>query len=130
MKVEKKALPPKITLLQMNEDVRYNTLKKESTYFMSTIKMICYRAETTLANILNDKYKKAANEKRALIKEIIFSSADLQVDMENNKLIITLHSLSTAVKNNIANQICEILNDTLTIFVGTNLTLFYKTIAT
>ena len=130
MKVEKKALPPKITLLQMNEDVRYNTLKKESTYFMSTIKMICYRAETTLANILNDKYKKAEDEKRALIKEIIFSPEDLEVDTENNKLIITLHSLSTAMKNNIANQICEILNDTLTIFVGTNLTLFYKTIAT
>lgn len=125
----KKQIPYKITLQDLPEDKRYNTLKKESAYFMSTLKMICYRAETALTNMLMEKYKKAENEKRMLIKEIIFTKADIKPDLQKNELIVNLHSMSTPMKNEIVAQICQELNQTETVFPGTNLKIIYKSIA-
>lgn len=126
---QKKQIPYKITLQELPEDKRYNTLKKESAYFMATLKMICYRAETALSNILMEHYKKAENEKRTLIKEIIFTKADIKPDFKNNQLEVNLHSMATPMKNQIVSQICEELNQTETIFPGTTLKITYKTIA-
>ena len=46
----------KITLAEMPEEKRYTKLKTESAFFMSTIKMICYSAETAIANMLHHVY--------------------------------------------------------------------------
>lgn len=129
LKEQKGKLPYKITLQDLPDDKRYNTLKKESAYFMATLKMICYRAETAMANMLNETYKKAENEKRAFIKEIIYTAADIKPDLQNQQLIVNLHSLGTPMKNELVAKICQELNQTETVFPGTNLTLIYKTIA-
>jgi hypothetical protein len=129
LKEKRDKLPKKITLADLPEEGRYTTLKKESSYFMATLKMICYRAETALVNMLESKFKNAENEKRSLVKEIIFTSADIKPDLEKKQLVVTLHSMSTAMKNQIVNQLCQELNDSETVFPGTDLTLVYKSIA-
>ena len=96
---------------------------------MTTLKMICYRAQTALSNILMEPYKKAENEKRTLIKEMIFTKADIKPDFKNNQIEVNLHSMATPMKNQILAQICEELNQTETIFPGTNLKITCKTIA-
>jgi hypothetical protein len=55
-------------------------------------------------------YKKAENEKRTLMKEIIFTKADIKPDFKNNQLEVNLHSMATPMKNQIVSQICEKLN--------------------
>jgi exonuclease VII small subunit len=126
---KKKDIPYKITLQDLPKDERYNTLRKESTYFMATLKMICYRAETALTNLIRQSYKKADNEKRTLIKEIIFNAADIKPDYQKNELLVTMHSMSTPMKNEIVLQLCHELNETETVFPGTNLKLVYKSMA-
>lgn len=129
LKAQKDSLPYKITIAELPEDKRYNTLKKESAYFMATLKMICYRAETAMANLLDGHYKREENERRSIIKEIIFTPADIKPDLENNQLIVSIHTMSTPQKNQIVHQICQELNKTETIFPGTNLQIIYKSIA-
>ena len=48
----RKKLQPKIKIAQMPQEKRYNKLKTESKILMNVIKMICYRAESSLASLL------------------------------------------------------------------------------
>ena len=119
----------KITLKQMPENKRYNKLKTESKLFMNIIKMICYRAESALAALVNPIYVKGKNEKRMLIKQIFNTAADLIPDYENHILTVQLYSLSRPRDNKAVIQLCELLNQSETIFPGTNLKLIFKTTA-
>ena len=61
-------IPSKIKLADMPEEKRYNRLKKESKMFMNIIKMIAYRAETVLVNLIRPFYNNHENDKRQIIK--------------------------------------------------------------
>ena len=80
------------------------------------------------SNLLSPHYAKAEEEIRMLIKEIIKSDADLSPDVTKKILTVRLHSLSTPRANESAKKLCEMLNETETIFPGTDLRLEYKTV--
>ena len=122
----RKQQPYKISIGQMPDDTRYNTLKTESKHLQNIIKIICYRAETALANLLAVHYKKAINEIRSLVKSIIYARANIIPDYKQNTLTVTLYSLATPRDNEAINAVCEILNDTETIYPGTNLKMIFK----
>jgi len=126
MKKRRKEIPYKIAIGQMPEAVRYNRLNRESKALQNVIKMICYRAETALSNLLAPHYKRANHEIRALIKSIIHASIDMEVDKTNNILEITLYPLANRRSMETVGQICEKLNATKTLFPGTNMRLIYK----
>ncbi|MGB4284439.1 MAG: putative transposase, partial [Bacteroidales bacterium] len=69
-------------------------------------------------------------EIRALVKSVIFSKADLIPDEVNKTLTVKLYSLVTKKDNLAVQNVCELLNDTETIFPGTNMTLVFKTATT
>ncbi len=121
--------PARIKLKEMPEKNRYNRLKTESKLLMNVIKMISYRAETSVANLLNQYLKEGQKEKRMLVKQIIQTPADLIPDEQNNTLTVRLYSLSANRYNQAANKLCQLLNETETIFPGTNLKMIFKTTA-
>ncbi len=63
---------------------------------------------------------------RALTKSLIKTKADLIPNYQNNTLTIALYSLASPRDNKAAEEICETLNQTETVFPGTNLRLIYK----
>jgi hypothetical protein len=121
--------PPRITLEQMPENQRYNKLKTESKLLMNVIKMICYRAESAVASILAPFLENADNEKRMLVKQIIESNADIIPDYQKNTLTVVLYSLSAPRYNNAVKTLNILLNQTETVFPGSNLTMIFKTSA-
>jgi len=123
---EKEAIPAKITLAQMPDGNRYNKLNTEGRLFANLIKMICYRAETAMANQLRDYFSRSGDEQRMLVKQIIQTKADINPDYGNKTLTVTLHSLSAQRYNLAAASIAQLLNQTETIFPGTDLTLIFK----
>jgi len=119
-------IKPRLKVCQMPQQERYNKLKTESKLLMNVIKMICYRAESSVAQWISPYLAKAENEKRMVVKQIIQSSADLTPDHQNNTLTVTLHSLSAARYNHAAAQLTQLLNQTQTIFPGTNLKMIFE----
>lgn len=119
--------PYKISIGEMPDHVRYNKLKTESKHLQNIIKIICYRAETAIANLLAAHYKKNSDEIRALVKSIIFAKADIYPDYQANTLTVRLNSLATPRDNMAIREICQTLNDNEVVFPGTNLKLFFKT---
>lgn len=127
IKEQRQKTPARITLKEMPDDKRYNKLKHESKMMMNIIKMICYRAESSVANILAEKLSRDQEEKRMLVKQIIKNNADLIPDYENKTLTVVLHSLSNNRSNQAAKHLAQLLNDTDTVFPNTDLKIIYKT---
>lgn len=126
---ERKKENTHIKLKDMELKIKYNKLKTESKLFINTLKMVAVRAETALVNIIAPYYSRTQDEARMLIKEIIKKDADIKPDYQNSTLTITLHSMSTPHRNNVVKELCEILNDTETIYPDTNLRMIFKTVA-
>jgi hypothetical protein len=120
---------PRLMVCQMPQQERYDKLKTESKLLMNVIKMICYRAESSVAQWIAPFFAKADNEKRMVVKQIIHASADLKPDYQNNTLTVTLHSLSAARFNHAARELTVLLNQTETVFPGTDLRMIFKTTA-
>lgn len=111
----------------MPDHMRYNKLKTESKHLQNIIKIICYRAETAIANLLAAHYRKSSNEIRALVKSIIFAKADLYPGYQTNTLTVRLKSLATTQDNMAIRETCQTLNDYEAVFPGTKLKLLFKT---
>lgn len=123
---QRKQHPYKITLKEMPGHKRYSQLKQERNQFINIIKMICYRAETTLATLLPPSFRKTKNERRAFIKSIIKRKADIVPDYKNKTLTVELYSMSTPRENDAVQEICSLLNDSETLFPATDMRLIYK----
>lgn len=124
--LQRSQLKPRLKVSQMPEQKRYNKLKTESKLLMNVLRMICYRAESAVAEYIAPFLAKEENEKRMVVKQIIQSNADISPDYINKTLTVTLHSLSANRFNNAASELAKLLNQTETVFPGTNLQLIYK----
>jgi hypothetical protein len=123
---KRKQQPYKISIGDMPESTRYNKLKTECKHIQNIIKILCYRAETAFANLLSPNYARSKDEIRALVKSVVFNTADIIPDSTNGTLTVCLYSLATNRDNIAVGNVCQILNDTETIFPGTNLRLIFK----
>jgi hypothetical protein len=123
---QREQVESRIKISQMPEPTRYNKLKTESKLLINVIRMICYRAESSVANWMAPFLAKANDERRMVVKQIIASNADLTPDYQNNTLTITLLSLSAQRFNNAAFELTKILNETETLFPGTNLKMIFE----
>ena len=126
---QRSKIKPRIKIEEMPEDKKYNKLKTESKKLKNAILMIAYRAETSLYNTMNEFYKNNKKDGRMVLKEIFTSDADIIPDYDNKTLTIRLHSLSNKRYNEVAEKLCDILNETKTPYPNTELILNYKTVA-
>ena len=89
------------------------------------IKMIGYRAETSLASLLRQHLARS-DDARALLRQVFHNDVDLVPDPVANTLTVRLHHLTQAAHDQAIAQLCTTLNETQTVFPGTNLTLIFK----
>ena len=117
--------PSKLKLVDMPQQIRYNRLKKESKMFMNIIKMIAYRAETVLANLIRSIYSNQENDKRQIIQAILASNANIEPDYQNHILKVVVHSQATPRANLVLQHLCKELNQTETMYPQTDLRLVF-----
>jgi hypothetical protein len=94
-------------------------------HFIDTIKLIAYRAETSMASLLREKLSRA-DDARALLRQIYDTEVDLIPDIENKTLTVRLHHLTQAAHDEAVRHLCDQLNATATIFPDTELRLVYQ----
>jgi len=119
----------RISLAEMPQEQRYNKLKQESKKYKNAILMLAYRSETALFNLIKEFFKGAENNGRMLLKEIFSSDADMIPNYQNKTLTVILHSLSTPRANEAVAKLCELLNQTETIYPYSDLKMIFKSIA-
>lgn len=125
LKVLRKDTPRHIAVSQLPENQRFSSLSMQSKYFIDTIKMIAYRAETSMANVLRDKMSHT-DEARRLLQSVYNTEADIIPDRDQKTLTIRLHHLANRSSDIALQHLCDNLNATETIFPGTDLRLNYQ----
>jgi hypothetical protein len=118
-----------INISQLPEEERFKRLAIPRKHLLDTIKMVAYRAETAMANILATSMKKT-DERRSLLRSIYQTEADLIPDEKNATLTVQLHHLANHASDLALQNLCDEINQTNTIFPGTKLRLIYKLGAT
>jgi hypothetical protein len=125
LRQQRKQTPRQIPVQDLPERDRFTRLRTERKYFLDTIKMIAYRAETGMAVTVREELKRA-DDARALLRQIYQTEADLIPDPEAKTLTVCLHHLTQAVHDSAVRHLCDQLTATETIFPGTDLRLVYK----
>jgi len=85
-----------------------------------------YRAETALVRCLTPHYARTEEDGRALVREMLLTSADIVPQPEDHRLLVRLHSLANPRSNAALAKLCETLNALEVRYPGTDLTLVYQ----
>jgi len=119
----------KSTFWQKNysDDEKIKFLAEPSKQLVDTIKIVCYRAETAMALTIKENMSREWDA-RSLLRAIYKSEADLIPDYEKKTLTVRLHNLANHASSESIQHLCNELNETRTIFPGTDLCLFYEVI--
>ncbi|MCK5188467.1 MAG: hypothetical protein KAR12_00250 [Methylococcales bacterium] len=125
LKEERRKVPHHIQVKDLPEAEQFKQLSTQSKHFIDTIKMVAYRAETAMANLLRETISRP-DEVRCLLRGIYSGEADLIPDYEQGTLTVQLHYLANHSYDKAIQKLCDELNTTETIFPRTNLRLIFK----
>jgi hypothetical protein len=128
IKKEKKEVPYKIEHSELPDEQKLGNAINERKALLDNVKMIAYRAETAMANMIRH-HMSHPDEARKLLREVYNSDANLWVDKKNEKLTVEIHSMSYHKNDRVIQKLCEQLNQTETVFPGTNLVLRFKMVS-
>jgi len=125
LKAARKETPHHVTIADLPEADRFQRLRGACKYFVDTIKMIAYRAETAMACILRENLART-DDTRALLRDVYNTEVDLCPDPEAHTLTVRVHHLATQMQDSAVRNLCKELNATETVFPGTELRLVYE----
>lgn len=94
LRAERRRTSKKVTLDSLPEDQRPTRLLPLNKQLADTVKMIAYRAETSLVAILRRHIRKE-DEARALVRELLISSANIEPDNIAGTLTIRVHRMAS-----------------------------------
>ena len=125
LKKQRKEVSRHIAIDELPEDEKFSQLSTRSKHLIDTIKMVAYRAETAMANILKEHMSRP-EEARSLLRALYNTEADLLPDHEQGTLTVQLHHMTNHSSDRAIQKLCDELNETETCFPGTNLRLVMK----
>ena len=129
LKAQRKENAKHLALKDLPEKERFNQLTPTKKQFVDTIKLIAYRAETALVQVVREKLQRE-DDARALVRQIFGSTVDLCPDQQQKTLTVRLHRLSTSAHDEILSHLCAELTASETTFPGTELRLVFEPIGT
>jgi hypothetical protein len=125
LKMQRKAEPHHVLVKNLPKEHAFTRLRGERKHFLDTIKMISYRAETSMVSIVREKLARS-DDGRAVLQQIFKTPVDLIPDLPQQTLTVRLHHLTQRAHDDVIRHLCEELNATETLFPGTELKLIYK----
>ena len=123
--VKRRQMPRKVPLSALPENERPRQLLPLAKALTDTVKMIAYRAETALVGLLRPHLAKE-EEARALIRELLVSSADIVPNSADNTLTIHVHHLACPAHDKAISILFDQLNHENFRHPETNARLIYR----
>jgi transposase len=115
---QRRDIPQRVEIRDLSEGAVVK-LATERKHLTDIIKMVAYQAESDLLALLRPHYARAEQEGRTLLHEIFAAAGDIRVS--NTELHLTLAPLSSPHRTHAAQALCELLDQTATMFPGTRL---------
>ena len=124
--IELNQMPQKVPLKTVAEHHEIVRLEKERKYLCDIVKMICYRSETSLLNLLSPHFARAREEGRAFLKSLFQLPADILPDEQAETLKITFHAMANPHSNRALKDLCQIMNAEAFCFPQTSLKMVFE----
>jgi len=115
---QRREVPPRVEIRDLSEGALVK-LATERKHLTDLIKMVAYQAESDSLALLRPHYARAEQEGRTLLHELFAAAGDIRVC--DTELHITLAPLSSPHRTRAAQALCDILDQTATIFPGSHL---------
>ena len=115
---KRRNVPKRVEVRDLNERAVVK-LATERKHLTDIIKMVAYQAESDLIALLRPHYARVDQEGRTLLHELFATAGDMRVS--ETDLNVTLAPLSSPHRTRAAQALCEILDETATIFPGSRL---------
>lgn len=125
LKSDRKDFPTHISFSALPKEDQFKQLSTQSKHFIDTIKMIAYRSETAMIQVLREVTSQQ-DQARMLVKAVYNTEIDMVPDENEKTLTVFLHHLPTRSADKSVQHLCEEMSKTETIFPGTNFRLIYK----
>src|SRR5512144_455616 len=115
---QRRDVPKRVEVRDINERAMV-MLATERKHLTDIIKMVAYQAESDLLALLRHHYARVDQEGRTLLHELFATAGDIRVT--DRELHITLAPLSSPHRTRAAQALCEMLDQTATVFPGSRL---------
>ncbi len=123
--IELKQIPAKVPVKQLLAEHEIVRLETERKMFTDGIKMICYRAETSLYNLIAQFFARNNDEGRAFLKSVFQQPADIIPDKAQKIITVKFHTMSTPRANRALKQLCDVMNQESYLYPGTRMKLVF-----
>jgi hypothetical protein len=128
LKTQRTAHARHVALRALPAEQRFAQLRPEKKHFVDTIKLIAYRAETSMAAAVQEKLSRH-DDARALLRKLYVTPADLIPDAAAQSLTVRLHHQAAALQDAATAHLCAELNATETISLTCRCTAAMRTFA-
>jgi len=120
-------IPARLPLSQVNPGQQ--VLDTETKLIHHAIRIAAYNTAQSLARAIasDTGYRRADDEAHTLIRTALAGSGDIIPDPATNTVHVRLDPLPTPRQTAAIAELCQVLNDTNTVYPGTELTLRYST---
>ena len=123
IEAEIKALPKRVPIHEVRNGEPVVQLERERKIITDTIKMVAYRAETQLANLVGPLLPCRDDEARKFMRQVFNLPADLFPNYEQRTHLVRLHSMTTPRHNRALGNLCAVVNELGVFYPGTSLKL-------
>lgn len=126
VEAELKQVPERVplkTLLNEEEIVRQ---ERERKMFIDTIKLVAYRAETSLTRLISPTFARREDEGRKFLKTVFQLPGELIPNEKEQTLTIRLHGMSNWRSNRALAELCTVLTEKGFVYPGSGLRLVFR----
>lgn len=130
LKKKRKKQGKHIKIKELPEEDKFLNLAHRSKHFIDMLKIIAYRAETAMANIVREELGEYhQDEARSFVRKLYKTEANLRPNLNTKTLTVEIHTLATPKDNRIVQKLCKQLNETEIKYPGTELVMNYKLVS-
>ncbi len=121
-----KALPKKVPIGEVLAEEQVVKLEQERKTLTDLIKMVAYRAESSMLRLIEPLLKRHEDEGRAFLKVLFQTPADLIPNENGQELLVRFHSMAHPRFNKVLCGVCEALTRERHRYPGTRLYIVYE----
>jgi len=109
---------------QFPDDAKFERLAPSRKRLTDTVKLVAYRAETAMSNLLRE-FLRREDDSRSLLRDLFRSDADIIPHGDTKVLEVRIHTLANPRSNRAIQHLLDHLNATESTFPGTEFRLNY-----
>ena len=120
------ALPRQVSLDTVLASGKIVQLERERKVLVDAIKLVAYRAESSLARVIEPFFARHEEEARKFLKSVFTATADIIPDKQAQRLIVRFHGLASPRATRALAELCALVNEEASVYPGTNLRLHFE----